>query len=130
MFNLPILVRVIQQALGLSPTTSEGGLSARREPLGDDHSRAAACSVACYYHGHHLSAGRVFGEAAALIYTAGQSAPMLDFTSFDFSDFVPVECVPPSRDACGAHWKINSEGVVPDWTRFRAVPLRCSWCAF
>ncbi|MBA5819629.1 ABC transporter permease subunit, partial [Escherichia coli] len=27
-----------------------------------------------------LAAGRVFGEAAALIFTAGQSTPILDFT--------------------------------------------------
>ncbi|MEL1206333.1 ABC transporter permease subunit, partial [Staphylococcus epidermidis] len=30
-----------------------------------------------------LGAGRVFGEAAALIYTAGQSAPSLDFTNWN-----------------------------------------------
>ncbi|MBA5760164.1 ABC transporter permease subunit, partial [Escherichia coli] len=30
-----------------------------------------------------LAAGRVFGEAAALIFTAGQSKPILDFTDWN-----------------------------------------------
>ena len=30
-----------------------------------------------------LSSGRIFGEAAALIYTAGQSAPALDFSNWN-----------------------------------------------
>lgn len=62
-----------------------------------------------------LSAGRVFGEAAALIYTAGQSAPMLDFTSFDFSSAsCPWNVFRPAETLAVHIWKINSEGVVPD----------------
>lgn len=62
-----------------------------------------------------LSAGRVFGEAAALIYTAGQSAPTLDFLNFDLtSASCPWNVFRPAETLAVHIWKINSEGVVPD----------------
>ena len=62
-----------------------------------------------------LSAGRVFGEAAALIFTAGQSAPVLDFTCFDLSSpSCPWNIFRPAETLAVHIWKINSEGVVPD----------------
>ena len=62
-----------------------------------------------------LSAGRVFGEAAALIYTAGQSAPVLDFSCFDLtSPSCPLNIWRPAETLAVHIWKINSEGVVPD----------------
>ena len=57
----------------------------------------------------------MFGEAAALIYTAGQSAPSLDFTNFDLSSpSCPWNIFRPAETLAVHIWKINSEGVVPD----------------
>lgn len=62
-----------------------------------------------------LAAGRIFGEAAAFLYTAGLSTSKLNFTEFSlagkssaFSLFRPAETL-------AVHiWKLNSEGLVPD----------------
>ena len=62
-----------------------------------------------------LSAGRIFGEAAALIYTAGQSSPAISYT--DWNPFSPTSFLNPLRPAetLAVHiWKVNSEGLVPD----------------
>lgn len=64
-----------------------------------------------------LSAGRVFGEAAALIYTAGQNAPALNFANFNiFSQESPWNIMRPAETLAVHIWKVNSEGVVPDAT--------------
>jgi phosphate transport system permease protein len=65
-----------------------------------------------------LAAGRIFGEAAAFLYTAGLSAKNLNFdqisltgTSSAFSLFRPAETL-------AVHiWKLNSEGTVVDATQ-------------
>ena len=62
-----------------------------------------------------LAAGRIFGEAAAFLYTAGLSSKNLNFdsisltgTSSAFSLFRPAETL-------AVHiWKLNSEGIVAD----------------
>ena len=61
-----------------------------------------------------LSAGRVFGEAAALIYTAGQSAPALSWAAPITSLSNPLNVFRPAATLAVHIWKINSEGVVPD----------------
>lgn len=62
-----------------------------------------------------LASGRIFGEAAAFLYTAGLSAGSLNFNTISlvgkksaFSLFRPAETL-------AVHiWKLNSEGMVPD----------------
>lgn len=62
-----------------------------------------------------LAAGRIFGEAAAFLYTAGLNSKALNFNIISlvekksaFSLFRPAETL-------AVHiWKLNSEGVVPD----------------
>lgn len=62
-----------------------------------------------------LASGRIFGEAAAFLYTAGLSSKNLNFDSVSlignssaFSLFRPAETL-------AVHiWKLNSEGIVPD----------------
>ena len=62
-----------------------------------------------------LSAGRVFGEAAALIYTAGQSAPALNFSDWNpFNISSPLNPMRPAETLAVHIWKINSEGIMPD----------------
>ena len=62
-----------------------------------------------------LAAGRIFGEAAALLYTSGMSTSVIRFDKFSlagqysaFSLFRPAETI-------AVHiWKLQSEGTVPD----------------
>ena len=62
-----------------------------------------------------LAAGRVFGEAAALIYTAGQSAPALDFSNWNpLYISSPLNPMRPAETLAVHIWKVNSEGIMPD----------------
>lgn len=116
MFNVPILVRVIQQALEAVPRDQRDAALA----LGLTRWEATTqvlipAAMPAIVTGVILSAGRVFGEAAALIYTAGQSAPTLDFLNFDLtSASCPWNVFRPAETLAVHIWKINSEGVVPD----------------
>lgn len=116
MFNLPILVRVIQQALEAIPNDQrEGGLALGASRWETTIHVLMPAALPAIITGIILSAGRVFGEAAALIYTAGQSAPSLDFTNFDLASVsCPWNIFRPAETLAVHIWKINSEGVVPD----------------
>ncbi|MHC1683267.1 MAG: phosphate ABC transporter permease PstA [Clostridiaceae bacterium] len=59
-----------------------------------------------------LAAGRIFGEAAALIYTAGMSAPQVKFDNFSFVEKVsPFSLFRPAETLAVHIWKLNSEGL-------------------
>jgi len=50
-----------------------------------------------------------------LIYTAGQSAPALDFTDWNpFNVSSPLNLMRPAETLAVHIWKINSEGIMPD----------------
>lgn len=62
-----------------------------------------------------LAAGRIFGEAAALIYTAGMTAPQLKFGNLSFIEKIsPLGLFRPAETLAVHIWKLNSEGLVPD----------------
>ena len=64
-----------------------------------------------------LASGRIFGEAAALIFTAGQSAPALDWSNWNpFSVTSPISIFRQSETLAVHIWKVNSEGTIPDGT--------------
>lgn len=115
-FNIPLLVRVIQQALESVPTTQrDAGLALGLTRWETTVHILLPTAMPAIITGIILSAGHVFGEAAALIYTAGQSAPMLDFTCLDLSSpTCPWNIFRPAETLAVHIWKINSEGVVPD----------------
>jgi phosphate transport system permease protein len=116
MFNIPILVRVIQQALEAVPADQrDAGLALGMTRWETTVHILIPSAVPAVVTGIILSAGRVFGEAAALIYTAGQSAPALDFTNFNLASMsCPWNIWRPAETLAVHIWKINSEGVVPD----------------
>lgn len=115
-FNIPLLVRTIQQALEAVPTTQrDAGLALGLTRWETTIHIILPTAMPAIITGIILTAGRIFGEAAALIYTAGQSAPMLDFTNFDLtSASCPWNIWRPAETMAVHIWKINSEGVVPD----------------
>jgi len=118
MFNIPILVRVIQQALEAVPSDQrDAGLALGLTRWETTVHILIPAAIPAVVTGIILSAGRVFGEAAALIYTAGQSAPVLDFSNFNLASMsCPWNIWRPAETLAVHIWKINSEGVVPDLT--------------
>lgn len=65
-----------------------------------------------------LIAGRVFGEAAVLIYTAGMSAPPLSWANLNPLEFTsPFNVMRPAETLAVHIWKVNSEGLLPDARR-------------
>lgn len=115
-FNLPLLTRSIEDALATVPDLQREAGSAlglsRWETVGHIILPAALPSIVT---GVVLSAGRVFGEAAALIYTAGQSAPALNFSDWNpFNISSPLNIMRPAETLAVHIWKINSEGIMPD----------------
>ncbi len=115
-FNLPLLTRTIEDSLRAIPSSQrEAGLAlglSRWETVTLIILPAALPGILT---GMILAAGRIFGEAAALIYTAGQSAPALDFTDWNPQSITsPLNIFRPAETLAVHIWKINSEGVKPD----------------
>lgn len=115
-FNLPLLTRNIENALSEVPMTQrEGGLA-----LGLSHWHTIKkiilpAALPGILTGVILSAGRVFGEAAALIYTAGQSAPNLNYMNWNiFSADSFLNPMRPAETLAVHIWKVNTEGITPD----------------
>ncbi|ANB61085.1 phosphate ABC transporter, permease protein PstA [Anoxybacillus amylolyticus] len=61
-----------------------------------------------------LAAGRIFGEAAALIYTSGLTTPFLNTAADLSSKAHPLNIFRPAETLTVHIWKLNSEGIVPD----------------
>ena len=116
LFNLPLLTRTVEDSLrAISPTQREAGLAlglSRWETVTKIITPAALPGILT---GMILAAGRVFGEAAALIYTAGQSAPALDFSNWNpLYISSPLSPMRPAETLAVHIWKVNSEGIMPD----------------
>jgi phosphate transport system permease protein len=62
-----------------------------------------------------LAAGRIFGEAAAFLYTSGLSSRNLDFNTISLSGQVSAFSLFKPAETLAVHiWRLNSEGTVPD----------------
>lgn len=115
-FNLPQMTRNIEDSLQhVHHTQREAGLSlglSRWETVIHVVVPEALPSIVT---GVVLASGRIFGEAAALIYTAGQSAPALDWSNWNiFSVTSPISIFRQAETLAVHIWKVNSEGTIPD----------------
>ncbi|MBN2982978.1 MULTISPECIES: phosphate ABC transporter permease PstA [Cohnella] len=121
-FNLPMMVRITEQSLRSVPKEQkEAGLALGISRWKTITSIMLPVALPAIVTGTILTAGRVFGEAAALLFTAGMSSPRLDFT--DWNPFSPTSPLNPMRPAetLAVHiWKINSEGLAPDASEIAA----------
>ncbi|MBS4750755.1 phosphate ABC transporter permease PstA [Granulicatella sp. zg-ZJ] len=115
-FNLPILVRVMEQSLrNISHDQRQAGLGLGLTKWETTIFVVVPAALPGILTGIILSAGRIFGEAAALLFTAGQSAPALDFTNWNpFSPRSPLNMFRQAETLAVHIWKVNSEAVVPD----------------
>lgn len=118
-FNLPQMTRNVEDGLrNVHHTQREAGLAlglSRWETVIHVVVPEALPSIVT---GIVLASGRIFGEAAALIYTAGQSAPALDWSNWNpLSVTSPISIFRQAETLAVHIWKVNSEGTIPDETQ-------------
>ena len=83
--------------------------------MGNRYSRGGTGSFTKYHYGCCTSFWADLWEAAALIYTAGQSAPALDWSNWNlFSVTSPISIFRQAETLAVHIWKVNSEGTIPD----------------
>lgn len=121
-FNLPMMTRNVEDSLRtVHHTQREAGLAlglSRWETVLHVVIPEALPGIVT---GIVLASGRIFGEAAALIYTAGQSAPALDWSNWNiFSVTSPISIFRQAETLAVHIWKVNSEGTIPDATQVSA----------
>ena len=121
-FNLPQMTRSVEDSLQhVHHTQREAGLAlgiSRWETIVHVVVPEALPSIVT---GIVLASGRIFGEAAALIYTAGQSAPALNWSDWNpLSISSPISIFRQAETLAVHIWKVNSEGTTPDATAVSA----------
>jgi phosphate transport system permease protein len=113
-FNLPLMSRLAEQAIRAVPADERSGSYA----LGSTKWQTIVhvvlpIAIPGLVTGVILTAGRIFGEAAALLFTAGVSTPThYDFANLNLTD--PRSPWSPFHTATTLSvyiWKINSEGL-------------------
>jgi len=121
-FNLPLLTRNVEESLqAIHYTPREACLSLGLSRLETVTRIIVPEATPGILTGVILSSGRIFGEAAALIYTAGQSAPALDFTNWNpLSVSSPIGLFRQAETLAVHIWKINTEGTMPDGAQVSA----------
>lgn len=114
--NLPVIVRISEESIrGVQNEIKEASLALGANRWQTIVRVVLPAAFPGLVTGVIITAGRVFGEAAALIFTAGQSSPILDFTNWNPGDITsPLNPFRPAATLAVHIWKINSEGLVPD----------------
>ena len=113
MFNIPILVRVIQQALEDVPVSQRDACLAMGLTRWETTVHVLIpVATPAIVTGVVLSAGRVFGEAAALLFTSGMSSPVrLNFFTLNFASPTCAWNVFRPAESLAVHiYKIYGEG--------------------
>lgn len=115
-FNLPVIVRVSEDSIRTVPRDlKEASLA-----LGITHWHTIKTvllpsAFPSILTGIILAAGRVFGEAAALLFTAGLSTPRLDYANWNpFSEQSPLNIFRPAETLAVHIWSVNTQGLIPD----------------
>ena len=115
-FNLPVMVRVTEDAIRSVPRDQKEASLA----LGITHWHTIKTIILpsafpSILTGAILAAGRVFGEAAALLFTAGLSTPRLDYSNWNpFSTNSPLNIFRPAETLAVHIWSVNTQGLIPD----------------
>ncbi|MDR0690683.1 MAG: phosphate ABC transporter permease PstA [Streptococcaceae bacterium] len=115
-FNLPLMTRNVEESLrSVHFTQREAGFSLGLSRWETVLHVVVPESLPGMITGVILASGRIFGEAAALIYTAGQSAPPLDWSNWNpLSVTSPISIFRQAETLAVHIWKVNSEGLTPD----------------
>ncbi|MGY0692719.1 phosphate ABC transporter permease PstA [Virgibacillus sp. FSP13] len=118
-FNIPVMVRVSEDAIRSVPSEQKEASLA----LGITHwhtikTLLIPSAFPGILTGAILASGRVFGEAAALLFTAGLSTPNLDYGNWNpFSETSPLNFFRPAETLSVHIWAVNTNGIMPDVER-------------
>ncbi|MDD3224015.1 MAG: phosphate ABC transporter permease PstA [Clostridium sp.] len=114
--NLPSMTRVSENAIkSASKKVREASLGLGATEWQTIHKVIIPSAMPQILTGIILAAGRVFGEAAALLYTSGMSSPNLDYSKVSLiNNSSPFSLFRPAETLAVHIWKLNSEGMVPD----------------
>lgn len=117
-FNLPQMTRNVEDSLkNVHHTQREAGLALGLSRWETVLHVVVPEALPGIVTGIVLASGRIFGEAAALIYTAGQSAPALDWSNWNVLSVTSPISIFRQAETLAVHiWKVNSEGTIPDGT--------------
>ena len=117
--NLPMMVRVTEENLLSVPRDlREASLSLGATKWQTILRVVLPTALPGLITGVVITAGRVFGEAAALLFTAGMTTPRLDFGQLDITEpTCPWNPFRPGETLAVHIWKINSEALIPDIRR-------------
>lgn len=114
--NLPVMARVSEDALkSVSKSLKEASFALGSTKWQTIVKVILPSALPGIITGIILTAGRIFGEAAALLYTAGMSAPPLNFSNINPANpNSPFYLFRPAETLSVYIWKVNSEGLAPD----------------
>lgn len=114
--NLPVITRISEDAVrSVPPSIKEASLALGATRWQTIYKVLIPSAIPGLITGIVITSGRVFGEAAALLYTAGMSSPRLDFANLNpFSADSPLNPFRPAETLAVHIWKVNSEGLAPD----------------
>jgi len=113
-FNLPLLARLAEQAIRAVPDDERSASLALGATKWQGILHVVLpLAIPGIVTGIILTAGRIFGEAAALLFTAGLSTPIhYDFGNLNLTDSrSPWSPFHPATTLSVYIWKINSEGL-------------------
>ncbi len=113
-FNLPLMARLTEQAIRAVPVEERSGSLALGVTKWQTIRHVVLpLAIPGIVTGVILTAGRIFGEAAALLFTAGLATPArYDFFNVDLTDArSPWSPFHPATTLSVYIWKINSEGL-------------------
>lgn len=113
-FNLPLLARLTEQAIRAVPNDERNGSLALGTTTWQTIRHVVLpLAIPGVVTGIILTAGRIFGEAAALIFTSGLSTPTgYDFANVNLTDpRSPWSPFHPATTLAVYIWKLNSEGL-------------------
>ncbi|WP_106498003.1 phosphate ABC transporter permease PstA [Lentibacillus sp. Marseille-P4043] len=115
-FNIPVMVRVTEDAIRSVPSEQKEASLA----LGITHwhtikTLLIPSAFPGILTGAILASGRVFGEAAALLFTTGLSTSNLDYGNWNpFSETSPLNLFRPAETLSVHIWAVNTNGIMPD----------------
>jgi len=117
-FNIPVMVRVSEEAIRSIPREQrEASLALGITKWHTIKTVILPAAFSGILTGAILASGRVFGEAAALLFTAGLSTPELDFSNLNpFAANAPLNIFRPAETLAVHIWSVNTNGIMPDVT--------------
>jgi phosphate transport system permease protein len=113
-FNLPLMARLAEQAIrAVPPDERSASLALGASKWQTIQHVVLPIAIPGIVTGIILTAGRIFGEAAVLLFTAGLSTPVhYDFGNLNLTDpRSPWSPFHPATTLSVYIWKINSEGL-------------------